>query len=62
MQKDHQYAGKRQCDAAGLRQRQPDAEQDQRPHRDEQRTRGLQQQGVQRLRMLERTVLQRRVE
>ena len=38
--------------------RQPHAEQDQRPHRDDQRPGGLQQQRVERLGMLERPILQ----
>ena len=58
MQQDHQHARQRQYDPAGLRQRQPDAEQDQRPYRDEQRSGRLQQQRVQRLGMFERPVLQ----
>ncbi len=58
MQQDHQHAGQRHRDPAGLRQRQADAEQDQRPDRDEQRPGRLQQQRVQCCRVFERPVLQ----
>jgi hypothetical protein len=59
VQKDQQHAHERHQDADRLRQRQPDAEQNQRPHRDDQRPGRLQQQRVQRLGMFERPILQR---
>ena len=58
MQQDHQHARQRQRDPAGLGRRQADPEQDQRPHRDEQRSGRLQQQRIQRLGMFECPVLQ----
>jgi hypothetical protein len=43
---DHQHAGERDADAAGLAQAEPVAEQRESPQRDEQRTDRLQQQAV----------------
>ncbi len=59
---DGQHADQRDRDAQGLHPGQPDAQQHQRPHRDEQRARGLQQQGVEGLGILQAIIGQRVVD
>ena len=61
-QDDGQHAKQRDRDAGELGQGQPDPEQHQRPHRHEQRSRGLDQQRIQRLGVLQPPIGQRVVD